>query len=355
MKINNLLVFLLNFVKCRTFKSVFINNLTYEIVFLKSLNSTEIQSPEKLEFVVLDHILNSTKAFNTENNVSNFEADPKGEILYMMTIFSIFAMIVFLIIAAKVKPRKMDFNEIADREKARYLLRNMEEHVITENILEQLRNKEYRTKAWDIYRSSSKGRRNSRLDRALETKEPDTIKQIDLKLENIQKSKKAIDERTFDESNSTFRFSLYLKEKNDKLKLDKNKVGLHKTKAKQFRTENNSEMKHTSIGIANDDKTNDKLLSNDECYYTFSGSSMEKAPVSSIKSLFEKEIKSQFPKTHKLQTQHEKLNFYAKDHFSKERFSILPNNSELIPKQDNKSVKFNCRNNIVIKNDEPRF
>ncbi|RNA43017.1 hypothetical protein BpHYR1_008530 [Brachionus plicatilis] len=308
-----------------------------------------------MHYVLLNHLLNSSNLPDTEESVNKNESDPKGQILYMIVIMLIFAIIVVMILVTKVKPRKINLSEMADREKAEYLLRNMQEHVVTENILEQLRDKEYRSKAWDIYRSNSKGRRNSRLDRALKTKEPDTIKKIDLKLENIQRSKKAIEEKSFDELNSSFRANFYSKEKVDKTKLDKNKVGFHKTSRKLFRPKNNNLTNFTPPRVVSDDKMNETFCSNDGCYYTFTGSSMEKAPLNSLKSLFESEAKLLCPKIHKLQSQHEKLDGYVSNHCLKGRFSVLPSIGEINSNIDSKNVSFNCRNNLIIKNDEPKF
>lgn len=333
-------------VKSRPLLNLILNNPNYDIIFSNSINGSEV-SHEKLENVLLNYLLNST---SSPEEVNNHISDPKGEILYMIVIMLIFAIIVVLILVAKVKPSRINLNEMADREKAEYLLRNMQEHVVTENILEQLRDTEYRSKAWDIYRSS-KGRRNSRLDRALMTKEPDTIKNIDLKLENIQRSKKAIEEKSFDELNVSFRTSFISRDKVDKTKLDKNKVGLHKTSRKLSKINGNNQLKRT---IASDEKMNETLCSNDGCYYTFTGSSMEKAPLTSLKSLFENEVKLQVPSIHKMQTQHEKLDSYLQNNSPKGRFSLLPSIGEQ-KKSDSKNVSFNCRNNVIINNDEPKF
>lgn len=271
-------------------------NQNYAFVFNDKANASDIDSLV-LYIRNLLNVTNSPKStFSTP--IHNTRNDPKGAFLYMVVIMLIFAAIVLLILVAKVKPRKLNVTDTADREKAEYLLRNMQEHVVTEKILEQLRNREYRSKAWDIYRSHHKGRRNSKLERTLEIKELDTIKNIDQKLENIQRSKKELEEKSYDELNLSFRNNSNLKNKLDKSKLDKSKIGVHKNVRKLSRDGTVSALKKKP-SIVKAPKTRDtkeRLNSDgsnkDSCYYTITGNSLEKIPIKQTLNLFNRDRKS---------------------------------------------------------------
>lgn len=71
--------------------------------------------------------------------------DSEGAKMYMIVIMLIYAFLVLLVLISVVKPNKIGKDD-TDREKAAYLIRNMQEHTVTQKILEQLKNKEYRKK-----------------------------------------------------------------------------------------------------------------------------------------------------------------------------------------------------------------
>lgn len=118
-----------------------------------------------------------------------------GQVNYLIAMFVVYALIVVILLVLRIKPYARYQKERIDCEKAEHLLRDMEEQTVTRNILEQLKNSEFRDKAWKIYRAnspqdlaeSSRELKHAMLERI-------TLETITKKIETINKAKQGLED-----------------------------------------------------------------------------------------------------------------------------------------------------------------
>ena len=114
--------------------------------------------------ITFDQQLNFKTPIHTENlnNKSIKEIskihDSYGATVYILVIFPIYSSFVLLLLILRIKPTFKHDYEGTDNVKAEKFLRSMYENTQTRNLLEQLRNENYRKRAWEIYNSVSKNK-----------------------------------------------------------------------------------------------------------------------------------------------------------------------------------------------------
>ena len=96
-------------------------------------------------------------------------------------------MVVFLVLIIRVKPKKTRQPSYQDRKVAENLMRRMHEQTETKLILEQLKDRDYRAQAWRIYASDKRNSHSLRLNESLLVKEPDVLRGIEKRIENIDR------------------------------------------------------------------------------------------------------------------------------------------------------------------------
>ena len=114
--------------------------------------------------ITFDQQLNFKTPIHTENlnNKSIKEIskihDSYGATVYILVIFPIYSSFVLLLLILRIKPTFKHGYEGTDNVKGEKFLRSMYENTQTRNLLEQLRNENYRKRAWEIYNSVSKNK-----------------------------------------------------------------------------------------------------------------------------------------------------------------------------------------------------
>jgi hypothetical protein len=126
--------------------------------------------------------------------------DDRGAQFYVIIVVLFYSLFACLVLVIRIKPKKKIRKEDKERERAEHLIRGMQDYLVTKKILEQLSNKEYRDRAWSIYRSNdANNRRDSQFERSLLLKEENIIKNIEKKIEDINRRKSNLKE--FEELN----------------------------------------------------------------------------------------------------------------------------------------------------------
>jgi hypothetical protein len=122
-----------------------------------------------------------------------------------------YGLIVILVLVIRVKPKpNLGMRTEVDRKLAECLIRDIHEHTVTKTILEQLKDQEYRAKAWQIYSSDKRGSRSLALNQSLLRKEPDILKTIDKRIETIERRNEfLILSNTIGTKNQHFHWELY--------------------------------------------------------------------------------------------------------------------------------------------------
>lgn len=92
------------------------------------------------------HSLNSNESFHISLSLEEQEKI-NDQVNYLIAMFAVYALIVIVLLVLRIKPYARYQKERIDCEKAEHLLRDMEEQTVTRNILEQLKNSEFRDKA----------------------------------------------------------------------------------------------------------------------------------------------------------------------------------------------------------------
>ena len=247
----------------------------------------------------LNQIIDTTRSFNHENqnstskllhflitksiNVSSINQNFSNESISVTRKFELAAvfgpnaftvfMILFygafltLVLYMNVKPSKKTTMEglVLNRINNEYLMNSIRQQIdikSNKNLLEELKNKEFRKKAWEIYRSEKKLNLKN---------EENILKDIDKKLVNILKSSDQFDESDLNSSLN-------------KLKDTKKSSNLNEII-------NSEDENRNLLNVPDNDRispeymfkygkmksySNDLIESNNNCYYTISGNSMQK-------------------------------------------------------------------------------
>ncbi|UJR31181.1 hypothetical protein I4U23_018688 [Adineta vaga] len=83
-------------------------------------------------------------------NTSTNNYDTNGAMLYIITVLLWYSVGVILILAMQMSGRSHEIEDSVKR-RARYLIRNLSDHYNTQEILEELANKQNRDRLWKIY------------------------------------------------------------------------------------------------------------------------------------------------------------------------------------------------------------
>ena len=144
----------------------YLGNFIVTVIFLSSdvNDSKAFQYYKSFSFLItFDRQLNFKTSIYTENlNNTSKEIskirDSYGARVYILVILSIYSSFVLLLLILRVKPTFKHGYEGTDNVKGEKFLRSMHENTQTRNLLEQLRNENYRKRAWEIYNSVSKNK-----------------------------------------------------------------------------------------------------------------------------------------------------------------------------------------------------
>lgn len=130
--------------------------------------------------IVLQALLNST----TQQNETVMNKKDNSEFVYIIVVILFYALGPMCLLISRVRPRS-DLVGLNDLRAAENLINRMKEQIETKKILEQLRDKEYRARAWSIYRKDSAGR-DARGSQFFVKNEQSIIKNLEKKIETIR-------------------------------------------------------------------------------------------------------------------------------------------------------------------------
>ena len=108
-----------------------------------------------------------------------------GQVMFIITIMLTYSLLVFLVLVRNVKPRRQQLKANKDVEIGEFLLKSMHNQTVNKVILEQLRDKEYRAKAWDIY-NKDRLDKDARFEEKLLLYEDETLKKLDKHIDHIK-------------------------------------------------------------------------------------------------------------------------------------------------------------------------
>ena len=169
-----------------------LGNIIATVVNL-SVESNETQDLYKsfLFLITFDQPLNvnikkTIKSEKFTQNSTSTQYDFHGASMYIWVIISIYSTFVLLLLILRVKPK--GGTEATDRVKGEKFLRNMHENTHTRHILEQLRNENYRKKAWEIYNSDS----NKKNETIVSEREEKTLRNLHKKIHELKSRKHSI-------------------------------------------------------------------------------------------------------------------------------------------------------------------
>lgn len=178
-------------------KKVAKNQTNLALIFNESNILFEVVVPESANGVNKSFYNYTTTTTHQQTNLTTTTpkksnsrvSEDTAALWYMIVVIVFYGLVVFLVLVIRVKPKKRGANE-SDRKLAESLVRGMrDQSVYTRSILEQLKDREYRAKAWDIYVSGR--RRDSRslqtFRQSLLLKETDVLKRIEKQIEVIER------------------------------------------------------------------------------------------------------------------------------------------------------------------------
>jgi hypothetical protein len=236
-----------------------------------------------LEFKNSSKFLDRLVSNNSYSNATtlNFDLMIKfGPNAFIIFIILFYAAFLTLVLYMNIKPSNKTTTEsmILNKINNEYLMNSIRQQIDikrNKNLLEELKNKEFRQKAWEIYRSE----KNINLKN-----EEIILKAIDKKLFNIIKSSDQFEES---ELNSSFnkllkdtKKSFILSEKinsktNSEKDDDENRNLLNISDEGRTSSELLFKYDNDKVNLLKNNYKNDLIESNNNCYFTISGNSLD--------------------------------------------------------------------------------
>lgn len=173
-------------------------NQTAIIKFISSSNASNNKFNQRLINNTQTDKLDAQKKQDLHAEMASANPAPKvndpGARNYVIIVLLFYGAIVVVVLFIRIKPKKKPKKEDTDRQRAEYLLRGMRDDLVTKKILEQLSDKSYRDRAWNIYRANSTKRRDSDFERIRLINEQHILKNIEKKIEVINRKKCHLEE-----------------------------------------------------------------------------------------------------------------------------------------------------------------
>lgn len=172
------------------------SSLVAEIIQVLIENKTQLELALNETNYIIEFISPVNISFSNLNQRTSLKSSSKvklkddfGAIWYTLVVLLFYAFIVFVVLIVRVKPKKnRDEPTNHDRDMAVSLMRGMREQTVTKSILEQLKDREYRAQVWRIYASDKRSSRSSHLKKSLLLREPDILKDIEKRIETIDRN-----------------------------------------------------------------------------------------------------------------------------------------------------------------------
>lgn len=140
------------------FISLFLYSITISTILSVQISSDLIEkllqtnSTDKDIYQSLVNEVNAQKTTTTTNTNT-----AKSEAIYLIVVILLYSLGALFVLISRVKPSSVNLNDYSNTKSTENLIKKMRDQTDTRKLLEQLKDLEFRKRAWSIYRKDSEG------------------------------------------------------------------------------------------------------------------------------------------------------------------------------------------------------